>query len=251
MLTKKSILELGYGEAEWNGYQQILKDQKIFAELVWDSFLEPLKSKKYFEEKFEKAGQIKLWNALVNVPIGKYIEENIKSDILRGVIMTDAKIGPELIESLGSGLRAFGEKVSAISNTADISVATSEFTTKIKSASSRFEQLSVTFDKASADIAEMAETTSDSKAYHEQVNSLTKNLATLNAVYELELQDSNAHLKSMNKFYQNIALTMKNFNDSMEDSTKFKEEVGKLAKNLASMNAIYGNMLTAMSQSRG
>ncbi len=166
-------------------------------------------------------------------------------------LMTDAKIGPELIESLGSGLRAFGEKVSAISNTADISVATSEFTTKIKSASSRFEQLSVTFDKASADIAEMAETTSDSKAYHEQVNSLTKNLATLNAVYELELQDSNAHLKSMNKFYQNIALTMKNFNDSMEDSTKFKEEVGKLAKNLASMNAIYGNMLTAMSQSRG
>lgn len=166
-------------------------------------------------------------------------------------MMADAKIGPELIESLGSGLRVFGEKVAAISSTADVSVATSEFTTKIKAASSRFDQLSATFDKASLDIAEMAETTSDSKAYHEQVNSLTKNLATLNAVYELELQDSNAHLKSMNKFYQNIALTMKNFNDSMEDSTRFKEEVGKLAKNLASMNAIYGNMLTAMTQSRG
>ncbi len=166
-------------------------------------------------------------------------------------MMDDAKIGPELIESLGSGLRLFGEKVAAISKTADISIATSEFATKIKSASSQFDQLSATFDKASLDIAEMAETASDSKAYHEQVNSLTKNLATLNAVYELELQDSNAHLKSMNKFYQNIAFTMKNFNDSMEDSTKFKEEVGKLAKNLSSMNAIYGNMLTAMSQSRG
>ncbi len=166
-------------------------------------------------------------------------------------MMTDAKIGPELIESLGSGLRTFGEKVAAISNTADISVATSEFTSKIKSASKRFDELSISFDKASEDIVEMAKTTSDSKAYHEQVNTLTKNLATLNAVYELELQDSNAHLKSMNKFYQNIAITMKNFNDSMEDSTRFKDEIGKLAQNVASMNAIYGNMLSAMNQTRG
>lgn len=166
-------------------------------------------------------------------------------------MMSDAKIGPDLIERLGSGLRTFGEKVSAISNTADVSLATSEFSEKIKGASKRFDTLSASFDRASEDIAEMARTTSDSKAYHEQVNALTKNLATLNAVYELELQDSNAHLKSMNKFYQNIAITMKNFNDSMEDSTKFKDEIGKLAQNVAAMNAIYGNMLSAMNQSRG
>ena len=77
-----------------------------------------------------------------------------------------------------------------------------------------------------------------------------KNLSALNAVYELELQDSSAHLKSMNKFYQNLSLTMNNFNESMEDSKQFKEEVGKLAKNLSSLNAIYGNMLTAMNQPR-
>ena len=79
---------------------------------------------------------------------------------------------------------------------------------------------------------------------------LAKNLSALNAVYELELQDSSAHLKSMNKFYQNLSLTMNNFNESMEDSKQFKEEVGKLAKNLSSLNAIYGNMLTAMNQPR-
>jgi len=31
---------------------------------------------------------------------------------------------------------------------------------------------------------------------------------------------------------------------------QFKEEVGRLAKNLASLNAIYGNMLSAMNQPR-
>jgi gliding motility-associated protein GldL len=96
----------------------------------------------------------------------------------------------------------------------------------------------------------MANSNVDSKAYHDQVNKLAKNLGSLNAVYELELQDSSAHLKSMNKFYQNLALTMNNFNESLDDSKQFKDEVGRLAKNLSSLNAIYGNMLTAMNQPR-
>jgi gliding motility-associated protein GldL len=69
-------------------------------------------------------------------------------------------------------------------------------------------------------------------------------------VYELELQDSSAHLKSMNKFYHNMASTMQNFNESLEDSQQFKNEVARLAKNLSSLNSIYGNMLSAMSQPR-
>ena len=96
----------------------------------------------------------------------------------------------------------------------------------------------------------MANSNVDSKAYHEQVNNLAKNLSALNAVYELELQDSSAHLKSMNKFYTNMASTMQNFNESLEDSQQFKNEVARLSKNLSSLNAVYGNMLSAMSQPR-
>lgn len=165
-------------------------------------------------------------------------------------MLTDAKIGPELIESLGAGLRTFGDKVAAISTVADASAATNEFTTKIKAASSSFDNLNLAFGKATAQLAELGESNADSRAYHDQVNALAKNLSALNAVYELELQDSSAHLKSMNKFYQNLSLTMNNFNESMEDSKQFKEEVGKLAKNLSSLNAIYGNMLSAMNQPR-
>ncbi|MGB4774759.1 MAG: gliding motility protein GldL [Daejeonella sp.] len=165
-------------------------------------------------------------------------------------MMAEAKIGPELIESLGSGLRTFGDKVSAISNVADASTATSEFTGKLKTASASFDNLSTAFEKASSSLSEMAASNIDSKSYHEQVNSLAKNLSALNAVYELELQDSSAHLKSMNTFYQNLSLTMHNFSESMDDSKMFKEEVSKLAKNLSSLNSIYGNMLSAMNQPR-
>ncbi|WP_029274188.1 gliding motility protein GldL [Pedobacter borealis] len=165
-------------------------------------------------------------------------------------MLSDAKIGPELIESLGAGLRTFGDKVATISNVADASTATNEFTGKIKTASAGFDNLSASFDKATANLKAMGESTVDSQAYHDQVNNLAKNLSALNAVYELELQDSSAHLKSMNKFYSNLSLTMQNFNESMEDSKQFKEEVNKLAKNLSSLNAIYGNMLSAMNGPR-
>ena len=165
-------------------------------------------------------------------------------------MLADAKINPELIGNLGDGLRTFGDKVATISKVADAGAATTEFAQKLKTASAGYDNLSSAFSKASESLTELASTNVDSKAYHNQVNSLAKNLSALNAVYELELQDSSAHLKSMNKFYQNLSLTMNNFNESLEDSKSFKEEVGRLAKNLGSLNNIYGNMLTAMNQPR-
>ncbi|MES2827183.1 MAG: gliding motility protein GldL [Bacteroidota bacterium] len=178
------------------------------------------------------------------------VESGFSSTAALDKMLTDAKIGPELIESLGTGLRTFGDKVASIANVADASVATSEFAGKVKGASASFDNLSNAFAKATAQLSEMGESNTGAIAYHDQVNALAKNLSALNAVYELELQDSSAHLKSMNKFYQNLSLTMNNFNESMEDSKQFKEEVGKLAKNLSSLNAIYGNMLSAMNQPR-
>ena len=104
-------------------------------------------------------------------------------------MLEDAKIGPELIGSLGEGLRTFGDKVSNISKVADAGAATTEFTSKVKTASASYDKLSNAFDQASANLQEMANSNIDSKAYHEQVNNLAKNLSALNAVYELELQD--------------------------------------------------------------
>ena len=207
-------------------------------ELPWE--------KVYPELREDFAGELPKSSAMVAIDGGNGFSSTGALDKM----LVDAKIGPELIQSLGTGLRTFGDKVAAISNVADASTATNEFTSKIKSASAGFDNLSNSFAKATAQFAEMGQSNVDTKAYHDQVNALAKNLSALNAVYELELQDSSSHLKSMNKFYQNLSLTMGNFNESLEDSKQFKEEVNKLAKNLSSLNSIYGNMLTAMNQPR-
>ncbi|HEY2584017.1 MAG TPA: gliding motility protein GldL [Mucilaginibacter sp.] len=165
-------------------------------------------------------------------------------------MLADAKIGPELIGSLATGLSTFGDKVASISRVTDAGDATMAYTNKIKEATASYDNLSTAFDKASLNLSEIASTGLDSKSYHEQINKMAKNLSALNAVYELELQDSSNHLKSMNRFYTEMSNTIQSFNDAAGDSVQFKTEVARLAKNMSTLNGIYGNMLSAMNQPR-
>jgi len=165
-------------------------------------------------------------------------------------MLQDAKISPDLIGNLGDSLRSFGDKVAAISNVSDASIATSQFTEKVKSATQGFDRLNVAFEKASADLANIGSASADAKTYQEQVGKLAGNLQQLNAVYELELKESGQKLKTITQHYDSIAETLKNFNDSASDTQQLREQVSHLNKNLASLNAIYGNMLAAMNQPR-
>jgi phytoene dehydrogenase-like protein len=92
-VSRKSVLDLGYGNDEWEGYLKLTALCKQFAELVWPSMLLPLKSKEKWRKEFEEKGLIELWQYMVEQPISKIIEDHINSDILKGVIFTDAKIG--------------------------------------------------------------------------------------------------------------------------------------------------------------
>jgi gliding motility-associated protein GldL len=92
----------------------------------------------------------------------------------------------------------------------------------------------------------MAGAATDAKAYHAEVQNITKNLGSLNAVYEMELQDANNHIKAMNKFYGNLSSAMENMMDAGKDTAQMKQEIGKLTANLTQLNTVYGNMLSAM-----
>ena len=82
--------------------------------------------------------------------------------------------------------------------------------------------------------------------FHEQVQTLTKNLSSLNTIYELELQDTNNHLKAMNNFYSNLVQASNSMQGSVEDAKKTQEQIGLLARNLSNFNNVYCNMLAAM-----
>ncbi len=75
---------------------------------------------------------------------------------------------------------------------------------------------------------------------------LTKNLSSLNTVYELELNESNNHLKALNSFYGKMAEASQVMVDTVDDAGRAKEQIGTLATNLGKLNQVYGNMLSAM-----
>lgn len=169
---------------------------------------------------------------------------------LDNIMHVTGKIDDELIESLGQGLRTFGDKVATISNVADVATSTSQLSNKIDEASKSVEGFSGEFAKASESLTEIANSTTKARSYGEQMEVMSKNLSSLNAIYELELQDSSNHLKALNKFYSTVEDTMKTFSDSLSDAQLYREEVSRLAKNLSALNNVYGNMLSAMNYPR-
>ncbi len=161
-------------------------------------------------------------------------------------MLADAKIGPDLIQSLGTGLNRLGDNTAKLADLSDASVATNEFSINAKKAAGSLSNLTQSYDKAASVMNEINASSDDLKAYNEQVKNAGRNLAAINANYELQLQDSANHLKQTSKFYEGINQLMDNLNSSLDDTKRYKDEVSKLAKNLSSLNTVYGNMLSAM-----
>jgi gliding motility-associated protein GldL len=161
-------------------------------------------------------------------------------------MLKDANVSPDAISSLGAGLNRLSATTSQMADLSDATLATDEYTSKVKSAANSLEKINEAYSHTVEAITQMAGATTDAREYHEQVQNVTKNLGALNAVYEMELQDANNHLKSMNKFYGSLSAAMENLTDASKDTAQFKDEVAKLTQNLHSLNNVYGNMLTAM-----
>ena len=161
-------------------------------------------------------------------------------------MLDKAKIGPELMESLGKGMRNMAESASKMSNLSDAAVATNDYANNVKQASKSLLDMNKSYATTVTAMQEMSNASKDAKEYHSQVQSVTKNLSALNAVYEMELQDSNQHLKSMKKFYENLGAAFDNLSETGKGTEAFKNELSRLTTNLTSLNRVYGSMLSAM-----
>lgn len=161
-------------------------------------------------------------------------------------LLEDAKIGPELIESLGNGMRSLSDNASKIADISNATAATNEYVDSVKSASKNVSTLADTYSKAASAMSDLASSNDAGYSIGESLNKVSKNLSALNATYELQLQGSKDHLDATSKFYDGLNDLMKNLNDSVEDTRKYRQEMASLSSNLTALNTIYGNMLNAM-----
>ncbi len=161
-------------------------------------------------------------------------------------MLDEVNLNPANLKKLSENFTKFGETVDQVKDIANVTVATNDYAAKAKEATTALGQMKDTFMGAANTLNSFNNAADETAKFHDQVSTLTKNLGSLNQIYEVELQDANNHLKAMNKFYSNLVNASDAMQNSADDANKAKEQIGMLAKNLGTLNQIYGNMLTAM-----
>ncbi|MBP5649472.1 MAG: gliding motility protein GldL [Bacteroidales bacterium] len=190
-------------------------------------------------------------------------------------MLTEAKIGPELIESLASGMRNLSENAHKLAGAADATAATDGYVNNLQKAAESVRNLTLQYDKTSksldtdsnisaaylqnvqkaasavGNLASIYEETtkalkSDTGSYNEQLNKLNQNLTSINTIYESQMKNTEA----MAKANRSVLDSMNNFADTLNASLSnvevYKKEVDQLTKNVSRLNDVYGKMVAAM-----
>ncbi len=161
-------------------------------------------------------------------------------------MLKDADITPANMKKLSEGFQKLGTTVAGISDVSEVVKSTSDFGAKAKEATASISSMSAAFASSATTMGSFNNAAESAKGFHEQVQVLTKNLGSLNTIYELELKESNNHLKALNTFYGKLAEASQAMTSSVDDANKVKDQISALAGNLGKLNSVYGNMLTAM-----
>lgn len=165
-------------------------------------------------------------------------------------MLEEAKVGPELFESLGEGLRNLSNTATNMNNLGDAAGATNEFVDNVKSASDRVGSLSESYERAAEALMGLSVSNDDGATYAENLKKISHNLEALNNVYELQLKSSSEHLEAANSAFGGISELLENLSTSVDGTKKYKENITELSDNLASLNTVYGNMLNAMNYNK-
>ncbi|MEO7306312.1 MAG: gliding motility protein GldL [Ferruginibacter sp.] len=165
-------------------------------------------------------------------------------------MLQEADITPANLKRLGDGFNKLQSTVGNMHEIGDVVKNTGDFSNKTKEATVALGNMSTAFASSAATMSSFSNAADSAKGFHEQVQVLTKNLGSLNTIYELELKESNNHLKSLNTFYGKLAEASQTMMGTVEDAGKAKEQISILANNLGKLNSVYGNMLSAMQGGR-
>lgn len=161
-------------------------------------------------------------------------------------MLEDAKIDPELIDSLGQGLRSLSSNANKLSDISDAAVATNDYSESLVNAKEKVNSLADDYSRASESLAVLNEAANSGANTGEEMAKMASTLEQLNASYASQLQGSQQQAETMQAMYAGITALMTNLSESVEDTKRYKDNIAELSTNLSALNNVYGNMLTAM-----
>ncbi len=91
---RQSMIDLTGSNKEFEQLKKFYNLSRVFATHSWDSMLEPLIAKEEFRRRFDVDDiSREAWRSLAEEPLGAAIERYLQNDLVRGLVLTDAKIG--------------------------------------------------------------------------------------------------------------------------------------------------------------
>lgn len=161
-------------------------------------------------------------------------------------MLQDADITPTNLKRLSEGFQKLGTTVNDMAHVGDVVRSTSDFGNKAKEATVAMGSMASAFAASANTMQSFNSASEGARNFQDQINVLTKNLGSLNNIYEAELKESNNHLKTLNSFYGKMAEASQTMMSTVDDANRAKDQIGSLATNLSKLNSVYGNMLSAM-----
>jgi len=165
----------------------------------------------FFFSAFEKPSEEVDWTLVYPELAGMEDPDFIEGRLEKGSQLTptqeldnmlaEAKIDGELMQSLGEGMRKLSDTAGQLSTSVDAAGATQE--------------------------------------YSDQLSSAAKNMESLNALYQVQLDNSKTQVEMQNSVMERLGTTV-------DKSQGLAEEVALLTKNIGNLNNVYGGMLSAM-----
>jgi gliding motility-associated protein GldL len=172
-------------------------------------------------------------------------------------MLSKAKIGPELIESLGEGMRKMSENVSKMSDVTSTAVATDDFVKNVTEAGKSAGELSSSYKKVSTVLQQDASTVGEfsssiksaaasagelSTVYNE-VSSAIKKEMTATEIFSSSMasatDSANMLAEKYNYSAELLSKSAEMLNFSAIDSKEYNDQLQKISGNLAALNTIY------------
>jgi methyl-accepting chemotaxis protein len=117
-------------------------------------------------------------------------------------MLAEAKIGPELIEGLGSGLKSLSTNVSSMSDLSGATVATKEYADNIHKANEQIIGMNTSYGRAVNALDSLSEST-------ESFKETTNKVSSINATLNDSLVSFDQNIQNLNKVYGGMLNAMR------------------------------------------
>ena len=191
-------------------------------------------------------------------------------------MLEKAQIGPELFSRVGAGLSKLSEASMGIAKISSAVAATEVFSGNLQRAGNAVGHFAESYENSGSLLSRSAQVISASlegtskgieqvsqhlasgmqdvigrmgagvKATEASIQSLNQNIAALNTVHELQIKDAQARMSQSQTVTKGVEELMQRLSATVVDTQRYGQSVAQLTENVAKLNAIYGNMLSAM-----